>query len=458
MLTAGASGRPAVRDTGGDGMTRRRYAVVGLGARAELYTRALAGRYAEWADLAAFCDVNRTRMAAHNRRLAAELGRPAVPAYGAEAFATMLERERVDVVIVCTTDATHDAYIVAALEAGRDVVTEKPMTIDARRAERILAAQERSGRTVTVAFNYRYNPVHERVAELLASNAIGDVGSLHFEWLLDLRHGADYFRRWHRDKAVSGGLLVHKATHHFDLVNWWLGSAPQSVYAQGRLFFYGQDNGRRRGLARAYARAHAAPEAAGDPFALRLDASPWLRELYLDGEHEDGYQRDRNVFAPGITIEDDLAVLARYASGATMTYHLTAYAPWEGYRVAFNGSAGRLELLVEESAFADPRPEAGDSAVLHGVDATGAEGVRRLTLHPFWEPPREVPLPRGAGGHGGGDERMLAALLRPPVPDPLGRRATAVDGARSLVLGLAANRSLETGAPVRAEDVLTSSP
>ena len=40
-----------------------------------------------------------------------------------------------------------------------------------------------------------------------------------FSWVLDTSHGADYFRRWHREKQNSGGLLVHKSTHHFDLVN-----------------------------------------------------------------------------------------------------------------------------------------------------------------------------------------------------------------------------------------------
>ena len=49
-----------------------------------------------------------------------------------------------------------------------------------------------------------------------------------------------------------------------------------------------------------------------------------------------------------------MSVLARYSIGATMTYHLTAYSPWEGYRVAFNGSAGRLELDVVENSFVDP--------------------------------------------------------------------------------------------------------
>ena len=69
-----------------------------------------------------------------------------------------------------------------------------------------------------VAFNYRYNPAHSEIRRLLAKGTIGDVGSVHFEWFLDTHHGADYFRRWHRERSQSGGLLVHKSAHHFDLV------------------------------------------------------------------------------------------------------------------------------------------------------------------------------------------------------------------------------------------------
>jgi len=144
----------------------------------------------------------------------------------------MLEREKVDTVVVSTIDRTHDEYIVAALHAGCDVVTEKPMTTDADRCRRILDAQAETGRAVTVTFNYRYNPVHAKVREVIADGAIGEIGSVHFEWLLDTRRGADYFRRWHRDKTNSGGLMVHKATHHFDLVNWWIASSPHVVHLE----------------------------------------------------------------------------------------------------------------------------------------------------------------------------------------------------------------------------------
>ncbi|WP_128380551.1 Gfo/Idh/MocA family protein [Streptomyces cavernae] len=437
---------------------RRRCAVVGLGARAQLYTDALTGTYADRIDLVGFCDVNNHRMAVHNNWIQAahpDRGAP-VPSYAAEDFELMLRRERVDLVVVCSVDRTHDHYIVRALEAGCDVVTEKPMTTDADRARRILDTQRRTGSDVRVTFNYRYTPVHSAVKETLAAGEIGEVGSVHFEWLLDLRHGADYFRRWHRQKANSGGLMVHKATHHFDLVNWWLDTTPKSVYAQGGLFFYGAEAGKRRGLARDYARAHGSESAGSDPFAVHLADSPVLRELYLDAEAEDGYHRDQNVFGPGVTIEDDMAVLVRYASGATLTYHLTAYSPWEGYRIAFNGSAGRLELLVEESTWTRPAVRTSStSAVLHGAEAGDTAGRTQLTLHRFWEEPRELKVASGEGGHGGGDVRMLEDLFGTGrTPDPLHRAADATAGARSLVTGLAANRSFETGMPVRVRDLL----
>src|SRR5687767_15253676 len=67
------------------------------------------------------------------------------------------------------------------------------------------------------------------------------------EYLLNTSHGADYFRRWHAQKENSGGLLVHKATHHFDLINWWLDAVPETVFAQGALAYYGRENAMRRG-------------------------------------------------------------------------------------------------------------------------------------------------------------------------------------------------------------------
>ncbi|MDT7842213.1 Gfo/Idh/MocA family protein [Streptomyces justiciae] len=435
-----------------------RTAFVGTGHRAQLYTRALAARPGR--HMAALCDPSPTRMAFHNRLLAAA-GEPAAAQWEPERFADLLVKEGVDEVVVTTVDAEHDRYIVPALEAGCRVVTEKPMTVDAERCARILETVRRTGNSLTVAFNYRFNPVHEKVRALLAEGAIGEVVSVHFEWLLDTRHGADYFRRWHRDRQRSGGLLVHKAGHHFDLVNWWLADTPQDVFGYGRLAFYGRAAGERHGLRREYERAHGAGPAADDPFALDLAADDTLRALYLDAEQDDGYLRDRNVFGDPVTIEDDMAVLVRCTRGATMTYHLTGYSPWEGYRVMFNGSAGRLELEVEESRWQRPTTRVTSrSGALHGDTAAEHAGGARLTLRPLWEPPVDVPLVTAHEAHGGGDPRMLDVLFGPvgggAPAEGAASRATATerDGARALAVGLAANRCFETGRPVAVRELI----
>ncbi|MFG2468500.1 Gfo/Idh/MocA family protein [Streptomyces canus] len=439
-----------------------RAAVVGTGHRAQLFTRALAARPGH--QVAALCDPSPTRMAFHNRLLA-EAGEPAAAQWNPEHFADLLAKEGIDEVVVTTVDAEHDRYIVPALEAGCRVVTEKPMTVDADRCARILDTVRSTGNSLTVAFNYRFNPVHEKVRALIADGAIGEILSVHFEWLLDTRHGADYFRRWHREKHLSGGLMVHKSSHHFDLVNWWLADEPQEVFGYGRLGFYGREAGERHGLRRDYTRAHGADPAADDPFALDLAADDTLRALYLDAERDDGYVRDRNVFDGPVTIEDDMALLVRHARGATMTYHLTAYSPWEGYRVMFNGSGGRLELEVEESRWQAPLTGVTSaSGAVHGDTAADHAGGARLTLRPLWQPPVDVPLVTAHEAHGGGDPRMLDALFGPADPGtgPVSKDAGAAthptaterDGALALGVGLAANRCFETGRPVRVRELI----
>ncbi|MEK8225873.1 Gfo/Idh/MocA family oxidoreductase [Oerskovia sp. M15] len=138
----------------------------------------------------------------------------------------MVLEQRVDTVVVTSPDRTHADVVARAVRAGADVVLEKPMTTTVEGCREILAAIEETGRDLVLTFNYRYSPRNTALKEVVASGEIGTVTAVHFEWVLDTVHGADYFRRWHRDKGSSGGLLVHKASHHFDLVNWWLDDSP----------------------------------------------------------------------------------------------------------------------------------------------------------------------------------------------------------------------------------------
>jgi len=424
---------------------RHRHAIVGLGARSGMYARAILTTYSELHELVGLCDTNRTRMRWCNGNYRKWGATTDVPAYHADDFDRMIETERPDTVIVTSVDRTHHHYIVRAMERGCDVISEKPMTIDAESCRGILDAVERTGRTLRVAFNYRYSPVRSTVKKLLMEGTIGDVKAVHFEWLLDTRHGADYFRRWHRNKRNSGGLMVHKASHHFDLVNWWLDSAPQRVFGIGTLGFYGRANAASRGVTKFYERGTADPNAAGDPFALDLANHRVLRGLYLDAEHEDGYRRDQSVFGNGIDIEDTMNLVVRYRSGAQMSYTLTAYCPWEGYRVAFIGTKGRLELDDREQSYVD---------AVGGAIGRALRESQRILVYPHWSQPYEVTPPSAVGEHGGGDALLLHDVFGEPATDPLGRAADHIAGARSILTGIAANQSFATGMPVDVDELV----
>ena len=427
---------------------KKKYAVVGTGGRAGLYLTSIARDYQETSAFVAFCDTNQTRMSYANKMIG-EWGHAQVPYYGADQFDTMIAECKPDIVIVTSIDRTHHHYIIRAMELGCDVISEKPMTIDEEKCQSIIDAIARTGRKLRVTFNYRYAPHHSKIRELIASGVIGDVFSVHFEWLLNTQHGADYFRRWHRDKRNSGGLLVHKSTHHFDLVNFWLHSEPETVYAQGDLRFYGKANAEARGVTEFYARSHNSPAAKDDPFALHMNESAQLTALYLDAEHEDGYYRDKSVFDDGINIEDVMGVMVRYKNKAIMTYSLNAYLPWEGLNVVFNGSKGRLEMKLVEKSYVNGGGQKEDEGALDQCE---------ITVYPMFDAPYKVPVVYQAGGHGGGDLVMLNDLFGTPDPDPLQRAADYRDGARSILTGIAANRSLRLEQPVKIADLAVKLP
>lgn len=425
-----------------------RFAYVGTGGRVRMFLDPVPLRFADDAEIVGLCDSSLVRASYHRDRLRSHLGYRDVPVYGAVDFGRMLRETRPDAVVVCTIDSEHDYYIVEALRAGCDVVTEKPMTTTAEKCAAILRAVEETGRTVRVAFNYRWAPGPTKVREVIAAGTIGRVRQVTMEYLLNTSHGADYFRRWHAQKDNSGGLLVHKSTHHFDLVNWWIDGIPAQVVAHGGLFFYGRQNAVARGDAAlaAYPRyyGHAA---ARDPFAYdythsMLQDPAMEKAIYLGAEQETGYVRDRNVFRDGIDIEDTLGVLVRYRDGTLLNYSLNAYSPYEGYRATFTGDRGRIEYREHHGAHL-----LGSAEV--GAEHLGAHEEPELRVFPHFKAPYRVEVPRLTGAHGGGDPLLQEQIFsHTPAPDPFGRAAGHEQGAASILVGVAANQSLASGQPV----------
>ncbi|MBN1461494.1 MAG: Gfo/Idh/MocA family oxidoreductase [Armatimonadetes bacterium] len=424
--------------------SKKRYVQVGLGGRARMFTNAVTETYAHCAEMVGFCDNNegRARLAATR----AKAKGAEVPVYAAEDFDRMVQEQQADCVIVTTKDCWHDHYLCRAMELGCDAITEKPMTTEAEKCQRIIDTQRRTGKKCRVTFNYRYAPPATQVKDLLMSGAIGEVLSVEFHWLLDTSHGADYFRRWHRHKENSGGLMVHKATHHFDLVNWWLSAIPETVFAMGQRKFYTPQTAERYGLKKRAERCRDCPESAQCRFYLDLRAHEGMQQLYLDNEEYDGYFRDRCVFSDLIDIEDTMNVLASYDTGAKMAYSLNAFSPWEGFLVCFNGSKGRLERKEVESSYVS-----GDGKTPHKV----AQDQSYVRVYPHFGEPYTLEEWTGEGGHGGGDPLLLDDIFSPePQPDKYLRAADHRSGAYSILTGVAANQAMKTGQVVRISDLV----
>ncbi len=432
---------------------KQRYVVLGTGHRVQMYLDAISGDHKDDAELVGLIEPNPGRLAVHVSRLSeAGLDVTNVRIGNPDDLERVLKETEADRAIITSPDYTHAGLIARALDAGVDVVVEKPLTINPEGTRQIAQAVERSGRQVVVTHNYRYSPRNSGLKKLIKDGSIGTPLSVTFEWVLDTAHGADYFRRWHRDKANSGGLLIHKASHHFDLVNWLLADAPTVVYARGGVKFYGAENAAARGMpARPERGTH---DGEHSPWELDLRTDPRLKALYLDNESYDGYHRDQDVFGPGVTTEDNLAVIVDYARGATLSYALNAHSPWEGYRIGVNGDEGRAELEVVERAAvlvdADGKVVIDPSAVPESSSRTGGE---RLTLQRHWEAAQDVKIEEGTGGHGGGDALLLADVFRGPGDDWLERPSSWVDGVRSVAVGMAGNESLRTGEPIKIADL-----
>lgn len=401
----------------------KRYAIAGASSRGfYMYALPIIEKFKDYAKLVGVFDINRKRA----EYISSHCG--GIPVF--EDFDNMIEKTHPDYVIVTTIDRYHHEYAIKAMDAGCDVIVEKPMTIDEEKCKAMLETEKRTGKRIIVTFNYRFNPYVTRIKELLKEGIVGEILSVDFEWFLDTKHGADYFRRWHRRKENSGGLLVHKATHHFDIVNWWTEETPEIVYAFGSRRFYGPTREKRG------ERCITCDYKDSCEFFVDYSKDPFMKEFYFEAEYIDGYYRDGCVFSPEIDIEDTMSVNVKYSKGAILTYSLIAYSPYEGWRISINGTDGRIEAEEFHSG--------------HYV----REPNQHIKIFNRKDEIVTYEIQKTIGSHWGADERLQKMLFVGNLPDPLGRMADSKAGAMSIMIGISANKSITTGNAIKVKELL----
>lgn len=403
-----------------------RVALVGTGVRGvAMYGRNLIEGYSDYVEMVGVCDINPGRLEYGHEYIGADC-----PAF--TDLAEMLQETEPEWLIVTTWDWEHHNSILTGLEHDCNIICEKPLTIDEEKAQMILDAEQRYGKEIIVTFNYRYAPHRAKVKELLMDGAIGEVTSVDLNWNISHGHLQQYMQRWHGERERGGTLWVHKATHHFDLVNWWLDSDPVEVRAAGDLEHFGPQGPFRSESCRD------CPHAEECDYYWDITENEHLTSLYVENEDHDGYIRDGCVFRENIDIYDKHSAVVRYANNAYLNYSLTGESDFEGFWLAFNGTEGRLEMREGGWPPAD---------------------YEQITLMRRGETPRVLAVPHEEGGHWGGDPVLMDKLFKDPdMPDPLHQAAGTRDGVMSILVGIAARKSTESGQPVQIADLTDLEP
>ncbi|MET2985289.1 Gfo/Idh/MocA family oxidoreductase [Aureibaculum conchae] len=430
------------------GSKKLKIVLIGTGIRGiTFWGKRLVDEYSDILEFVGLCDINPSRL---------EYGRKYIgtncPTF--TNFEKMVKTTKPDLVIVTTKDSTHDEFIVKGLKMGCDVLTEKPLTIDEFKCQSIIDAEKKSNKNLIVGFNYRWSPYATKIKELLSGNSIGKLVSVDFHWYLNTYHGASYFRRWHGQMNSGGSLWVHKATHHFDLLNWWINSEPKEVFAYGDLEFYGK-NGPFRGK-----NCRSCEHKTDCDFYWDINKDQFSKKLYVDHEHEDGYIRDNCLFREEIDIYDKMSAQVKYMDNTILNYSLTTYSPFEGWRVSFNGTKGRIEAWQDIPYYENKTLSEAEKHAKEMQQTNDDEKYfEPVIVHKLWEKHKTVEVGMERSGHGGGDKRLQNKIFKDNgVKDEFGRTAGLRDGAMSILIGIGARRSIEQGKPIKIEDLTTLKP
>ena len=433
----------------GSSSKKIRLALVGTGKRGTgMFGETLKNQYSDYVEFVGLSDKNIGRLKYAQKYIGTDC-----PIF--THFEEMMRTTKPDVLVVTTTDSTHDTFIIKGMEMGADIISEKPMTTDEHKCQAILDAEKRTGKKVTVTFNYRYAPYKMKIKELMMEKRVGDIVSVDFHWYLNTYHGASYFRRWHGERKNSGTLLVHKSTHHFDLLNWWLDSEPEMVFALGDLEFYGKNNSFRgnRCLDCEF------KTECGD-YYYDIKTRSHNMKLYVENEKYDGYIHDGCIWRKNIDIYDKMSLQIKHANKVLTNYSLTTYSPYEGFRISFNGTKGRIEAwegIPWQNNNRDQR-NVYATEMSQKKDAKTKKYDPIMVMDNFGEY-EEIRVPHYSGGHGGGDSRLLNYLfINPDAPDPLGLNAGTRDGSMSILTGIAARNSIESKKPIFVNDLTDLTP
>ncbi|TVQ18284.1 MAG: gfo/Idh/MocA family oxidoreductase [Spirochaetaceae bacterium] len=355
-----------------------------------------------------------------------------------------------DFAINGTMDHQHVPTSLPLLDRGYDLLLEKPFATNESELWTLVESARRNGRRIAICHVLRHAPFYEAIRSRVAGGLIGDILNVQAVEHVSYHHmGIGFIRgKWSRTDYCRSTMLMSKSCHDLDLLAWMKsGVAPVRVSSFGSNFQF---------------RSERAPAGAGTRCVvdcpIESDCLYSARKHYLDHpkrwafyvwdslEHideptdEDRLESLRTspygrcVWKTDMNVVDHQSVVVEFADGCTATLNMIGGAAKPSRSIHLVGTHGEIQGNLEDSRFAvrhiDPRPgheysqEIVDLNV--GGDMTGARG-----------------------GHGGGDERLVADFLRYLNGESPSLSSTTLDDSiAGHLIGFSANRSLDEGRTV----------
>jgi len=327
--------------------------------------------------------------------------------------------------VITSPDAYHAENAVNALNAGVDVLLDKPLATTVEGCKKILAAAKKSGKSPMIGFNLRHHMVLKRLKEIIDSGTLGRI------FLIENREfyngGRTYMARWNRKYAISGGLWIHKGSHDFDVFNWLLDfPKPVKVTAFAGIDVLNPDN----------LPFEKDPNIPVGPNCRQCAYKTVCKDRYdieddpewsTDAIKEDNYYRDLCIYTSDKDVHDNGIAIVEYENGIKASHLECFITSVDDRRYTVIGTRGQAEVSLTE---------------------------RTIKVCPRWSKETILhKIPELEGGHGGADPMLIEAFLE-TVKGNSPNCSTAEQGMLSTAIGQAAEISRREERLVRMDELL----
>jgi len=333
-----------------------------------------------------------------------------------------------DAVLITTPDKLHYGPCMAALNAGYDVLLEKPISPSEKECRDILALAKKTGRIVAVCHVLRYAPYFEQLRALMQSGAIGEIVSVqHLEPIEHIHMSHSYVRgNWH-DRNETTPIILAKSCHDLDILRWLVDRPCNKIVAMGGIKWFRKENAPAGSTARCMDSCAVESTCPYSAMKIYYRQRGWTYvfdmpedkekhgEFILEKLRSTNY--GRCVYQMENNQEDHYIANMEFEGGITAAFSMEAFTSYSGRRTRIMGSMG--DIVGDMAAF---------------------------TLTDFRTGKRKVYDHSSGDGHGGGDWRLVRNWLQAVSQRKPELLTSTIDASiESHLMGFMAEKSRKTG-------------